>query len=269
MRGNSIAPRRVALALVVAMIALTVAGCGGKTSPTVEPTISQAEFRWPVSEIASLLPMPESNVGTLERETATGILVRLRKISRDQYDSYIDACRERGFVNDYVRSENSYSAYNEAGYFLMLEYRKNAMSIEMEAPAETKEPDRTEEATVTETTAPTTTAPTTTAPTATAREITFETSKAGAPIPGIRPDLQETMEIFEAFIDAYIAFMIEYENTQDHQAMTADYDAYLEMYEDLTAKVDALDESDWSEVESAYAWGVLHRVEEKLATLLP
>ena len=269
MSANSITPRRVALALVVAMIALAVAGCGGKTSPTIEPSISQAEFRWPASEIAILLPVPESNVGTLEWETAAGILVRLRKITRDQYDSYVDACRERGFVNDCVRSDNSYSAYNEAGYFLMLEYRKNAMSIEVEAPAEAKEAGRTEEATGAETTAPTTTAPTTTAPITTAQEIPVETRKAGAPIPGIRPELQETMEIFEAFIDAYIAFMIEYENTQDHQAMTADYDAYLEMYEDLTAKVDALDESDWSEVESAYAWGVLYRVEEKLATLLP
>jgi hypothetical protein len=264
MRGHSITPRGVALAWIVAMIALIVAGCGGRTSPTVVPTVSQTEFRWPESEIASLLPVPESTVGTLEWETATGILVRLRNISRDQYDSYVDACREQGFVNDSIWSDDSYSAYNEAGYFLMLECRKNAMSIEMKAPAETKEPDRTEKATVAETTAPTTTVPTTTV-----QEIPVETSKAGVPIPVIRPELQEAIESFEAFIDEYIAFMIKYEDAPYSEAMEADYDAYLAKYAEATAKIDALDESDWSEAESAYAWGALYRVEEKLATLLP
>ncbi|HPX93821.1 MAG TPA: hypothetical protein PK646_06130 [Bacillota bacterium] len=257
MRGNNITCRSVILVLAVATIALAVAGCGGKTSPTVEPTISQAEFRWPSSEIAGMLPVPESTVGTLEWETAAGMLVRMRNTSKEQYDAYVDACREWGFVNDYARSDESYSAYNEAGYFLTLEYRKNAMSIEIEAPAEAKEPDRTEEATVVETTAPPTTA----------QETPAETTKADDPVSGIRPEFKKAMDSYEEFMDEYVAFMIKYKGSTDQLGMLTEYSSYLVKYADAMEKLDELDDEEWSTAETLYFTEVMTRVNEKLATI--
>lgn len=256
MRGHNVVQRYFALVLTIAMIALMIAGCGGKKDQAEEPTMPETAFHWPTSEIASQLPVPESNAGTLELETPAGMLVKMRNISKEQYDNYVDACRERGFVVDYSRSDDSYFAYNEAGYSLMLNYVKNGMSIEILAPEETRETESTEETDPVETTSPTTDS-----------ETPSETTTAREAVDGIRPEFKEAMDSYEAFMDEYVAFMRKYEDATDKMGMLTEYSDYLVKYAEAMEKIDKLDDQEWSTAETLYFTEVMTRVNKKLATI--
>jgi len=93
---------------------------------TLEIPINSREYQWPRSEIASLLPVPKSNMGRVEWEADYGFVLYVGNTTKADYDEYVNACADRGFTVDYRKGDDYYYANNENGYKLTLPVSKGA-----------------------------------------------------------------------------------------------------------------------------------------------
>lgn len=105
--------------IIIIVFLLLRSGCNKLKN---NPTDSFTKIKWPDNEIASLLPIPESNIGEISSETADGFSVEIGKISKEQFYEYVEKCKEKGFVVDYYRASTYYSAQDEFGNDLRISY---------------------------------------------------------------------------------------------------------------------------------------------------
>lgn len=86
----------------------------------------------------------------------------------------------------------------------------------------------------------------------------------------IRPEFKEYMDSYEAFMDEYIEFMQKYEKADSGSAALMLYDYYRLMERELefSEKLDAMEESDYTNAEWAYYLEVTNRVNQKLLRAL-
>ena len=86
---------------------------------------------------------------------------------------------------------------------------------------------------------------------------------------GIRPEVKEFLDAYEACMDEYAEFMKRYMNADaaDTLAMMGDYYRILAGYTEYAEKLDALDESELTDAELAYYLEVTNRVSQKLLTV--
>lgn len=90
------------------------------------------ELVWPSSQIASIIPVPVSNVGKITWETVDNFHVKVGNTTLKDFNAYVELCKEKGFTVDYSRGEDSFYAYNEDGYSLDLRYEGfNTMYIRL------------------------------------------------------------------------------------------------------------------------------------------
>lgn len=99
-------------------------------------TEATATFEWPTSGIALQIPEPPSNKGEITFNDDENFWLRVRDIDQSQYESYINACRDKGFTIDSEKNSVSYEAYNEAGFHLQLIHSNSStdLTIRVEAP---------------------------------------------------------------------------------------------------------------------------------------
>jgi len=98
---------------------------------------SGKKFKWNEIELSYLLPKPESNKGRIQSNTSMDLWMDVCKISRKQYENYIENCIDKGFDVEAERAE-SYNAFNQEGYKLSLSYNESEeeMTIGLSAPEE-------------------------------------------------------------------------------------------------------------------------------------
>ena len=120
------------------------------------------------------------------------------------------------------------------------------------------------------TSAPQTTARPNAAPTA---EPEAEPTEEPTPEPqtaaaenGIRPEVKEFLDAYEACMDEYVEFMQKYLNADPTSmvSMMGDYYSILARYTEFAEKIDAFDESELTNAELAYYLEVTNRVSQKL-----
>ena len=123
-----------AILLIVSVVLVWgLSACGDKNPEFTE-------FQWPKSEVANLLPIPESNIGNISWETSNGFLIYVGETSKAQYNAYVDECWEKGFTIDYSKDDNYFWARNEDGYTISLSYESNnIMWISADAPKDISE----------------------------------------------------------------------------------------------------------------------------------
>ena len=92
-----------------------------------------------------------------------------------------------------------------------------------------------------------------------AEEESAEESQAS----GIRPDVKEAIDAYEAFIDEYCEFITVYSDDPTNAELIAEYLEFVVKLEEEERKIDALDK-DLTEEEDVYYTGVLLRCSEKL-----
>ena len=87
-----------------------------------------------------------------------------------------------------------------------------------------------------------------------------------APKDGIRPEVREFLDSYEAFMDEYTEFMRKYmkADASGMVSMMGDYYDILARYTDFADKIEALDENDLNSAELAYYLEVTGRVNRKL-----
>lgn len=219
---------------------------------SLDAPMEMGALEWPTSEIANLLPIPKSTVGSISRESSDGVFIYVGETSKDDYAAYVDECSANGFSVDYDKGDTYYYADNTDGYHLSLHYQGNSiMTIEIEAPDDSSE-----------TNAPSATENEDTQPTSDPSTSTEETSEL---VDGMRPEFKEAMDSYEAFFDEYVAFMKKYAASDGSDlTLLTDYADYMSKYADMMADFEAWDSEDMNTAETAYYIEVQSRISQKL-----
>lgn len=82
-------------------------------------------LEWSNSELAQMLPVPESTVGDIQQDDEKGFTAYVGNTSLDAYNSYVQACEAKGFTVDADKTDKRFSAKNADGYKLTVEYQGN------------------------------------------------------------------------------------------------------------------------------------------------
>ncbi len=75
---------------------------------------------WSDSEISSLLPKCEARVVKITNDEDDSFSFKAYGVSREEYQSYAELCKEKGFVDD--EYDKSYQASNDNGYEVSIYY---------------------------------------------------------------------------------------------------------------------------------------------------
>lgn len=103
----------------------------------VQAPITSEEFEWPRSEIAKLIPVPNSNVGSISFDGSYGFCIYVGNTTKEEYNQYVNACYDSGFDIDYRKGDDFFYADNVDGYHLSLSYEGyNTMFIRLDEPDE-------------------------------------------------------------------------------------------------------------------------------------
>jgi len=241
----------------------------------LEPPMEMGDFRWPNSEIAKLIPIPKSSKGRIEWEAEYGFVIYVADTSQDEFNSYADACSDKGFNVDYSRGDTYYRAENPDGYKLDLSYEgNNTMFVRMDEPdkkddeAVPAEPDSSTE-TAEEITPDTTEEISTEDTTEVASEETIEEASEteevdnGENVDGVTPEFKKTMDEYEAFFDEYVEYM---KNMKSKNSLGAavDYVQMLDKYNKYMKELDEMDESKMTKEDHKYFLDTMNRINKKL-----
>jgi hypothetical protein len=214
----------------------------------LEAPMQKGTITWPDSAAANQLPKPKSKTGKFTYEYEDNFRVYISDTSKEDYEEYIASCKSKGFSVGYSKSDNSYSAENESGWYVYIAYEgNNVMSISIDPPEEKEEENETA---VKEETSKST---------ETDKKDTEKINDSD-----IDPDFQAAMDSYEVFMDEYVAFMKKYNENPNDLALLADYADYMSKYADFVEDFDAWQDKDMNAQETAYYIDVQARVSKKL-----
>lgn len=120
--------KKVAALFLIFIFALSLASCG-------------STFDWNELVLKDMLPQIETNKGEIHENTASELWIDVYKVSDEQYNNYIQLCKDKGFNIDAEETSIGYAAYNAEGYQVDLfhnSYDKN-LTIQLYAPMEMSE----------------------------------------------------------------------------------------------------------------------------------
>lgn len=251
---------------IMAVMLFGLVACGGNAATSSSSGAGSASneetygtFAWPRSEIAALIPVPESSIGNIEWEAAYGFVINVAETSKEQYVTYVDACFDAGFTVDYQRGDDYFWGDNKDGYKVTVRYYEgNVMFVRMDDP---------DEPVSSETSFPDSSVPSLNDDDSANSEMITDPSSS-LMIDGIRADFKEAIDSYEAFFDEYVVFMKKYKESPNATDMLADYSSYITKYADMMSKIEALQTDDLSTAELAYYADVLGRINQKLADIV-
>lgn len=215
----------------------------------LEKPIEMSAITWPTSKAGKQLPAPKSTTGKFTRESDDGFSVYIGNTSKDDYNSYVKACSDKGFTVNYNKGDNIYNADNSAGWHVSIKYEgNNIMHIVIDAKSENS-------------TAPSASDDTTKA----AQSKPAKTANNDSDmVDGMHRDFKEAMDSYEEFFDEYVAFMKKYENSDNPMSMFSDYTKFMSQYSETMQKLDEWKSKDLNTKEAAYLLDVTNRINKKL-----
>ena len=212
----------------------------------LEKPMEMGPITWPDSEAGRQLPAPKSLTGKFSFEYDDNFFVYIGGTSRDDYNAYVSACRDKGFTVGYNKGDNYYRANNDAGWQVSIDYEGNQiMSIRIDAPD-------------------TSAGSTTSEPSPDSSTSSATAQNDGKLVNGMRKDFKEAMDSYEAFMNEYVAFMKKYNANPNDPTLMADYARYMSKYADACEKFNKWESADMNDAETAYYIDVQARVSKKL-----
>ncbi len=261
--------------LIVIIVVLGIIGSvgGNKKDDDIDRT---TKFTWPDSALATMIPQPTSEYGKVSIDREDSFWIDVYEISSEDFEAYIEECKDSGFTVDYSRYDNAYFADNDEGYSLSLNYddEEKTMKIslrtpddENEANSETSKDGSTAAGNSTEVEEDTDQSVDTEegqVQPAEAEESAEKEENNGELVDGMRPEFKEAMDSYEAFFDEYCDFMKKYSESSDVTAMLGDYTDYMTKYADAMQKLGEIGEEELNNVELKYYTEVMGRINQKL-----
>lgn len=193
----------LSLSLAIIFVLLGFSACGKKNETTdAAETEKHSEYQWPRSDIAQLIPKPESTAGEVCWDEYDGFNIDVANTTQEQFNDYVNACADNGFTIEYSRGDDYYYAKNENGYDLSLVYHKDktVMNINLDSPDEEEE--------------------TTTAKKTTTKKAT-KTSKTKKETSSV--EWKEFLKEYEEWVDDYIDLVNKYKDNPNDMSILADY----------------------------------------------
>ncbi|MCR5186198.1 MAG: hypothetical protein K6D97_03685 [Clostridia bacterium] len=229
------------------------------------------DIAWPNTELVNSIPVPKSLKGEVSTEQSDGYAVFVGNTSKSDYDAYVNECMEKGYNINYHKGEKSFSANNEKGYKLTLEYRGgNTMYLYVNIPKEetstttettssvTSTSDNTQPSTTTEETPVNTPAPST-------QETPASTPATSTSTNGISKEFKDAMDAYESAMNEYIEFMEAYEKDSSNVTLLGKYASMLKKYSDATEAFEKYDDNhEMTAEETKYYLDVQNRISKKL-----
>lgn len=240
----------------------------------------KATYTWPQSTLAGMIPTPESKYGKVGAEQEEFFSIEVYKVSKEDFEKYVEDCKNKGFILDYMGNDNFYSAEHADGYSLQLTYnqKEKTMSIILSVSKQdtsydekaedilsVKSDETLEEEAGIENTESNTEE-------SVAEETAGETDDEGGESAersekNIRPEFKEVLDGYEQFMGSYCEFMGKYtdpNNAGDIVSMMADYTKLLKEEVEWSEKVDALEDEEMTDAEAKYYADVMLRVSQKM-----
>ena len=253
------------LVVAIILISLFTLGIYLSTRP-----MKLESMQWPNTEIAQLLPVPNSDTGKLSSESEDSLYIYVGFDTKADYDAYINQCYEQGFNLNYRKGDTYFEAAHADGYNLYItDEGHNIMYIRLRELSDYEHKDLAEAFDSTsKQTAEAKPAPeqAATAKPEAAQPETEQPKSDSSPqlVDGMRPEFKEAMDSYEEFYNDYCELMEDYmANPSDLSLITK----YAEMMADL-AEMDAAfaawEDSDLNEAEMKYYIEVQSRVSQKL-----
>lgn len=85
--------------------------------------IKSRTMLWPTTGTAQVLPAPDTNNGRISVNNNIAFSFYLYSLSKDEYQTYINDCIDKGFsIDSEWNGDEYYSAYNNDGYYLQANY---------------------------------------------------------------------------------------------------------------------------------------------------
>lgn len=131
--------KKILSLLLVMGIIFSMAACGQKTDPPVlasEPEEMEfAEFQWPDTDIAKLMPVPKSTIGNINWSQDYGFVIYVAETSLEDYAAYVKECEALGFTSECRKGDDYFYADNEDGYHVALNYQESdVMFVRIDEP---------------------------------------------------------------------------------------------------------------------------------------
>lgn len=214
---------------------------------------------WPDYGLATMLPNPGKDRGSIDVDSASQLFVFVGDMSQEEYSAYVDECMAYGFNVGHSRGDKAFSAKDEAGNSLHLEYQGfNTMNISLYAAKEADASESTNEAE----NAPGAADPAADTAAGASGSDDSATQQSAESTDG---DFKAMMDDYERFMDGYIAFMVKYNESGHPASMAIDYAKMLKDYAEWAIKTQNIDEGNLTEDELSYGVEVTSRVNQKLA----
>ena len=216
----------------------------------LDAPVKMKNIIWPTTGLATKIPKPNSTLGKISLDDSDTFSVYIGNTSEQDFENYIKACQEIGFINNHSKTDKSYSAENNESYELTIEFKGNkTMYISVDAPEENESKKETKK-----------------------EDIPKEDEKSSADSnsttnnSGLRTDFKNAMDSYEKFVDEYIVFMQKYNSNPTDYELLKEYSTYLTKYNDMLDKFEKWEDEDLNDAETAYYIEVQTRVNKKLAT---
>ncbi len=93
-------------------------------------------FEWSSVVLNEIIPEPDSLFGDLHSNSSEYFSVDIYKVDKNDFNNYVEDCKEKGFTIDIEQLSDSFYAFNEAGYKVSVSYSEYGeyISITLEAP---------------------------------------------------------------------------------------------------------------------------------------
>ena len=213
----------------------------------------------PKSGLGSIIPVPESVKGTIIKDSADKFSVRVGETSKEAYRDYVAACEDAGFGVDYDKKDTTFSAYNEGGAYVKVNYISfQLMDVTVEAP---KQPQVSEGESKQETENEQNTAATDKTEEINSKEdetVQEEDSKTSDN--EMRPGFKEAMDSYEEFYVQYCDLMKKYSQNPTDIALIGKYTKMMQQAVEMSEDFEKWDQEELNTAELKYYLEVNGRV---------
>lgn len=260
--------------IIIAVLGMVGSGIRKNAEKKAEKEERANEYRWPDSQLAGMIPRPDSKYGRIVSESESSFYIEIYEISKNQFEDYIEECKDAGFTVDYSRQDNYYLANDGEGYSLSLMFDKDGEELTISLSAPEPEPGEAESS------APEPDSRVSEPPEEEPGESGGEPESAeeapegmeeaeptdadnGEQADGMRPEFKQAMDSYEAFYDEYCEFMQQYADNASDVSLLAKYAEFLTKAGEMEESFEAW-EGDMNDVELKYYTEVHLRISQKL-----
>ena len=209
---------------------------------TMDDEKEKAQY-WTESDLGRVIPKPDVPVLKEDgRDDEECFMFDAYGMTMDDFNAYIDQCKEKGFTEDVGEHEGFYSADNAEGYNIYAYYEEDNYNLSMTVSAPEKDKK--------------------------SEEKDSKESKKKVNPDEVSASVKKTLDTYEEFFDDYVAFMKKYNegDYEDFDKALEEYSKYVDKYSDKYRELlDMAYDEELTGKDLDYYNEVVARIEKKVA----